>query len=96
MDEAPIRGIRFIHRAILAEAGKLEALAVENRNAAVAELLPFFERILHLHNTGEEIGLFPDIDARSAGCSRSPSTGRRLAGCWPRSRRPTWANCCRG
>jgi hypothetical protein len=62
--ETPVRGIRFIHRAILVEAGKVEALAAEGQKTAVAERLPFFERVLHLHNTGEEVALFPDIDAR--------------------------------
>ncbi|HXU82702.1 MAG TPA: hemerythrin domain-containing protein, partial [Polyangia bacterium] len=63
--ETPVRGVRFIHRAILAEAGQIEAAAADGRGAAVAERLPFFERVLHLHNTGEEVGLFPDIDARA-------------------------------
>jgi hypothetical protein len=63
--ETPVRGVRFIHRAILAEVGKIESEAVEGRSAAVAERLPFFERVLHLHNTGEEVGLFPDIEARA-------------------------------
>jgi Hemerythrin HHE cation binding domain len=64
--ETPVRGIRFIHRAILAEVDKIESEAVEGRSTAVAERLPFFERVLHLHNTGEEVGLFPDIEARAA------------------------------
>jgi hypothetical protein len=63
--ETPVRGVRFIHRAILVEAGQIEALAAEGRGPAVAERLPFFERVLHLHNTGEEVGLFPDIDAKA-------------------------------
>jgi zinc finger-like protein len=63
--ETPVRGIRFIHKAILVEAGRIEAAAAEGRGAAVAERLPFFERLLHLHNAGEEIGLFPDIDAKA-------------------------------
>jgi zinc finger-like protein len=62
--ETPIRGSRFIHKAILVEAGELEVAAAEGRGAAVAERLPFFERVLHLHNTGEEVGVFPEIDAR--------------------------------
>ena len=63
--ETPVRGVRFIHRAILAEAGQIEAEASEGRGAAVAERLPFFEHVLHLHNTGEEVGLFPDIEAKA-------------------------------
>jgi len=63
--ETPVRGIRFIHKAILVEAGRIESAAAEGRGAAVAERLSFFERVLDLHNTGEEVGLFPDIDARS-------------------------------
>jgi hypothetical protein len=63
--ETPVRGVRFIHRAILAEAGKIEAAASAGRSADVAQRLDFFERVLHLHNTGEELGLFPDIDAKA-------------------------------
>src|SRR5688572_16665384 len=63
--ETPVRGVRFIHRAILAEAGQIEASASAGRSADVAQRLPFFERVLHLHNTGEEVGLFPDIDAKA-------------------------------
>lgn len=63
--ETPVRGVRFIHRAILAEAGQIEAAASAGRSADVARRLDFFERVLHLHNTGEEVGLFPDIDARA-------------------------------
>jgi hypothetical protein len=63
--ETPVRGIRFIHRAILVEVGRIESAAAEGRGAAVAERLPFFERVLDLHNTGEEVALFPDIDAKA-------------------------------
>jgi zinc finger-like protein len=63
--ETPVRGIRFIHKAILVEVSRIEAAAAQGQGAAVAERLPFFERVLHLHNTGEEVGLFPDIDAKA-------------------------------
>jgi hypothetical protein len=64
MQESPVRGARFIHKAILTEARKLEDLAAEGRTEAVAQRLPFLEKVLHLHNTGEEVGLFPDLDAK--------------------------------
>lgn len=63
--ETPVRGVRFIHRAILTEAGQIESSACAGRGADVAQRLPFFERVLHLHNTGEEMGLFPEIDAKA-------------------------------
>jgi hypothetical protein len=62
--ETPVRVVRFIHKAILVEAGKLELLAAEGRVAALADRLPFFEKVLDLHNGGEELGAFPAIDAR--------------------------------
>jgi hypothetical protein len=62
--EPPIRGSRFIHRAILAEARTIETLAAQGDGAAILERLDFFQRVLHLHNTGEEVGVFPEIDAR--------------------------------
>jgi zinc finger protein-like protein len=64
--ETPIRGARFIHKAILTEAGKIETEATAGRNGDVARRLDFFERVLHLHNTGEEVGVFPEIDARAS------------------------------
>lgn len=64
MQESPVRGVRFIHRAILAEVRKVEDLALEGDFQAAARRLPFLEKVLHLHNTGEEVGLFPDLDAR--------------------------------
>jgi hemerythrin superfamily protein len=63
--ETPIRGARFIHKAILVEAGRLEALAGSGDGAALAERLPFFEKVLDLHNGGEELSVFADIDARA-------------------------------
>jgi hypothetical protein len=62
--ETPIHGIRFIHRAILVEAARLEQLAGEGAADVVQGRLPFFRKVLHLHNHGEELGLFPDIAAR--------------------------------
>lgn len=62
--ESPVRGIRFIHQAIAREVADLERLADAGDRDAVAARLPFFKKVLHLHATGEEQGLFPDLAAQ--------------------------------
>jgi hemerythrin-like domain-containing protein len=64
----PIAGVRFIHTAIEREAGAIEdhasALADAADATALAAKVAFFERVNGYHTRGEEVSIFPAIEAK--------------------------------
>jgi hemerythrin-like domain-containing protein len=66
--EGPIRGIRFIHKAIVQEMDGLEAAAwelvtgTEDQLASIRSRLDFVEKVVHSHADGEDAAWFPALD----------------------------------
>jgi hemerythrin-like domain-containing protein len=68
--KGPIKGVRFVHRAILNEALDFRdtamSLAVDDENGAAGlkERLAAFERVLKTHEDSEDIAIFPALQAK--------------------------------
>lgn len=59
----PINALRYVHSAILSESDRIDEAAAGATTgddlAALADDVAFFEDLVLLHTTGEELGLFP-------------------------------------
>jgi len=66
----PIKGARFIHQAILNEAADFQNVATslsaddEHAGAGLTERLAAFEQVLKLHEDGEDLTIFPQIQQK--------------------------------
>jgi len=65
----PIAGFRYIHEAIRRESAALATeaatLGPASDDVAMHERVAWFARVVHLHTSGEEAGLFPALDQRA-------------------------------
>jgi len=74
--EGPMRGIRFIHKAIRTEIDELEgvtqrlAMGGEEELAGIARRFEFLEKVVHGHAEGEEAAWFPTLDQKAPLASR--------------------------
>jgi hypothetical protein len=71
----PIDSLRFVHTALVREITDLDRLVADARTAEQAAVLgdrfAFLEKLSEGHTQGEEIGLFPDLDAKIPSLSKT-------------------------
>jgi hemerythrin-like domain-containing protein len=67
--ESPLRGVRFIHKALQHEARAIDQAARDPASdpAALVGRVAFFHRISKIHHASEEGSIFPDLEARRPG-----------------------------
>jgi hemerythrin-like domain-containing protein len=71
----PIDSLRFVHTALEREILSLEELvtaaSTPDQAAALKDRFDFLERLGHGHTSGEEVGLFPALDEKIPGFSKT-------------------------
>ncbi len=66
MAVGPIRGVRFIHRALIAEASRVERLTGDDKASTdeLVKAVEFLAEVVRVHTESEELSIFPELAKR--------------------------------